>query len=61
MEPLNPYPWIFGTVTERHFWKKSKINTGDVTVGTLEMKIIRADRVPAGLSYDTNFKWHMPI
>ena len=33
---------------------KSKINTSDFTVGTLEMKIICADRVPAGLSYDTN-------
>ena len=30
---LNPYPWIFGTITERHFWKKYR-NTGDVTVGT---------------------------
>ena len=41
--------------------KKSKINTGDVKVGTLEMKITCAYRVPARLSYDTNFKWHMPI
>ena len=41
--------------------KKSRIIAGDVTVGTLKMKIIRADRVSVGLSYDTNFKWHMPI
>ena len=25
------------------------------------MKILRANRVSAGLSYDVNFKWHMPI
>ena len=25
------------------------------------MKIICADSVPVGLSYDPNFKWHMPI
>ena len=25
------------------------------------MKIICADRVSVGLSYDANFKWHMPI
>ena len=25
------------------------------------MKLICADRVSVGLSYDTNFKWHMPI
>ena len=25
------------------------------------MRIICADRVSVGLSYDTNFKWHMPI
>ena len=34
--------------------KKSKINTGGVTVGTLEMKIICADIV-------ADFKCHMPI
>ena len=37
------------------------IITGYVTVGTWESKIICADRVPVGLSYDANFKWHMPI
>ena len=57
---VHPCPWIFGTVTERHFWKKSKI-TGDVTNGTLKIKIICADKVPAELSYDTYFKWHTPI
>ena len=31
---FNPYPWIFGTITERVFWKKSRIIAGDVTVGT---------------------------
>ena len=31
---LSPYPWIFRTITERHLWKKSRIITGDVTVGT---------------------------
>ena len=36
-------------MAERHFWKKSKIITGDVTVGTWGMKIICADRVPVGL------------
>ena len=41
--------------------RKSKIITGDVTVGTPEMKIICADKVPVRLSYDINFKWHMPI
>ena len=25
------------------------------------MKILCANRVSAGLSYDVNFKWHMPI
>ena len=55
---LNPYPWIFGTVTERHFWKKSKIITGDVKFASLELKIISAERGRVGLSYDTNFKWH---
>ena len=25
------------------------------------MKLICADRVSVGLSYDANFKWHMPI
>ena len=48
---FNSYPWIFGTVTI----------TGNVTVGTWKIKIICADRLPLGLSYDANFKWHMPI
>ena len=41
--------------------KKSRIIAGDVTVGTSKMKITCADTVSVGLSYDTNFKWHMPI
>ena len=41
--PINPYPWIFGTITERVFWKKSRIIAGDVTAGTWRMKIICAD------------------
>ena len=32
--------------------KKSRIIAGDVTVGTLGVKIICANRVSAGLSYD---------
>ena len=39
--------------------KKSAIITGDVTVGTWEIKIISADRVSVGLSFDTYFKWHL--
>ena len=31
---LHPYPWIFGTITERVWGKKSRIMAGDVTVGT---------------------------
>ena len=58
---FNPYPRFFGTITERHFWKKSIIITGDVTDETNKIKIICADRVSVGLSYDVNFKWHMPI
>ena len=58
---LIPYPWIFGTITERFFWKKSRIIVGDVTVGTLKMKIRCTNRLSVGLSYDANFKWHMPI
>ena len=53
----------------REFWdhhrarllEKSRIITDDVTVGTSKMKIICADRVSVGLSYDANLKWHMPI
>ena len=41
--------------------KKSRIITGDVTVGTWKIKIVSADRVSVGLSYDANLKWHMPI
>ena len=41
--------------------KKSRIIAGDVTVGTLGVKIICAHRVSAGLSNDVIFKWHMPI
>ena len=58
---LNPYPWIFGTNTERVFWKKSKTIAGDFPVGTKKMKTICADRMSVGLSDDANFKWHMPI
>ena len=39
----------------------SGIIAGDVTVETKKMKMICADRVSVGLSYDANFKWHMPI
>ena len=53
-EFLGPSPSVFSG-------KKSRIIADDVTVGTLKMKIIRADTVSVGLSYDTNFKWHMPI
>ena len=49
---LNPNPLIFGPSPSVISGKKSKIDTG---------KIIYADRVPAELSYDTNFKWHMLI
>ena len=31
---VNPYPRFFGTITERVFWKKTRIIAGDVTVGT---------------------------
>ena len=27
LPPLNPYPWIFGTITERVFWKKNPEST----------------------------------
>ena len=37
---FNPYPWIFGTITERHFWKKFKTITGDVTVATWEINFM---------------------
>ena len=40
--------------------KKSRIIAGDVTVGTSKMKIICADTVSVGHSYDANLKWHMP-
>ena len=43
------------------FLKKPKNITGDATVGTWEIKIKLATRVSVGLSYDINFKWHMPI
>ena len=52
---------FLGTLPSVLSGKKSKIITGDVTVGTWEMKIICADRVPVGLYYDTNFKCHLPI
>ena len=59
---FNPYPWIFGTIPGRFFWKKKpRIIAGDVTFGTYKIKIICADRVSVGLSYDANLKWHMPI
>ena len=56
----------------RFFWdhhracflkKKSRTITGDVTVGTSQMKIINlsADTVSVELSYDANIKWYMPI
>ena len=43
------FPWIFGTITDRAFWKKIKRDN----------KIICADTVSVGLSYDANFEWHM--
>ena len=60
------YPRFFGTVTERHFWKKSKITTGDVIVKTNKINIICADRVSVGLYYGAiemayaNMKGNMP-
>ena len=45
----------------RFLEKKSRIIAGNVTVGSLSIKIICANRVSAGLSYDVNLKWHMPI
>ena len=53
-EFLGPSPSAFSG-------KKSRIIAGDVTVGSLKIKIICEDRVSVGLSYDANFKWHMPI
>ena len=53
-EFLGPSPSVFSE-------KKSRIIGGDVTIGTSKMKIICADTVSVGPSYDTNFKWHMPI
>ena len=35
--------------------------TGDFTAGSYKLKIIYADRVSVELSFDANFKWHMPI
>ena len=58
---LNPYPWNFGNITERVFFKKSKIITCGVTVLTKEMKILCGNRVSVRLYCDVNFKWHMPI
>ena len=58
---LNPYPWNFGNITERVFFKKSKIITCGVTVGTNEMKILCGNRVSVRLYCDVNFKWHMPM
>ena len=36
---INLYPFIFGTITERHFWEKIKNVAGDVTVGTKKIKL----------------------
>ena len=33
----------------------------EISVGTSKIKIICADTVSVGLSYDTNFKWYIPI
>ena len=54
--PLNPYPWIFGTATERNCLKIQRI-AYDVTVGTKQF--ICAARVTVRLYFDSNFKWHM--
>ena len=51
-ERLNPYPWIFGTINERVFWKKSRIIAGDITVETLKMKIVCANLVSVRLYFD---------
>ena len=55
---INPYPWIFGAVKERVYLKKSPKSK---LVTSVVNKIICADRVTVGLSYDAYFKWHIPI
>ena len=51
---LGPSPSAFsGEKIQNHPWWRHSWD--------LEMKIICADRVPVELSYDANFKWHMPI
>ena len=58
---LNPYPRFLGLSPSVISGKKSIIITSDVTDETNKIKIICADRVSVELSYDVNFKWHMPI
>ena len=61
---FNPYPWIFGTTTERAFWKKIQKYTaydGLPRHRTKKIKIICADKGSVGLSCDAYFKWNMPI
>ena len=59
---LNAYAWIFGTITDRVFWKKnpeSSLVTSQL--GLQNIKIICTKRVSVRLYCDVNFKWHMPI
>ena len=66
MNAFNPYPWIFGTNTERVFWKKNHNHrrwrhSWDLEDQNYMYRYYLPDRVSVGLSYDANFKWHMPI
>ena len=58
---FNPYPGFLGPSPSVFSGKKSRFITGDVTVGTLKIKIICTDRVSVEHYYGANFKWHMPI
>ena len=55
---FNPYPLIFGTVTERCFWKKPK---NIFWRHSWKNGIICAERVSVRQLYDAYLKWHMPI
>ena len=58
---FNPYPWIFGTVTECVFWKKNP----ESSLVTSQLRLRKwkwyVQIVSVRPSYDANFKWHMPI
>ena len=58
VEPLSVNFWDHHRA---RFLEKSKNTACDVTVRTKKIKIICADRVLVEVSYDANFKWHMPI